>query len=123
MLYFRYAIELKPHTLLATREKVSRQNLPPYKKLIGDLNGAYLRRLNIKHRLANQVLESRLATEMAGMLVRDNKTPVSPKDMDVRLHRAQLRVENDPIEPAAYNIPCCGVIVRSESVFGRGKNN
>jgi toxin YoeB len=30
---------------------------PPYEKLIGDLSGAYSRRINIKHRLVYQVLE------------------------------------------------------------------
>ena len=31
---------------------------PPYEKLLGDLSGAYSRRINIKHRLVYQVLES-----------------------------------------------------------------
>jgi toxin YoeB len=30
---------------------------PPYKKLVGDLEGAYSRRINIKHRLVYQVFE------------------------------------------------------------------
>jgi len=30
---------------------------PPYETLIGDLRGAYSRRINIKHRLVYQVLE------------------------------------------------------------------
>ena len=33
------------------------QNPPPYEKLVGDLAGAYSRRINIKHRLLYQVLE------------------------------------------------------------------
>ena len=33
------------------------QNQPPYEKLIGDLNGAYSRRINIQHRLVYQVLK------------------------------------------------------------------
>lgn len=33
------------------------QNPPPYEKLIGDLNGAYSRRINIQHRLVYQILE------------------------------------------------------------------
>ncbi|MGZ8916569.1 MAG: Txe/YoeB family addiction module toxin, partial [Methylobacter sp.] len=32
------------------------QNPPPYEKLIGDLSGAYSRRINIRHRLIYQVL-------------------------------------------------------------------
>ena len=31
------------------------QRLPPYEKLIGDLSGAYSRRINIQHRLVYQV--------------------------------------------------------------------
>lgn len=34
------------------------QNPPPYEKLIGDLGGAYSRRINIQHRLVYQVLEN-----------------------------------------------------------------
>jgi toxin YoeB len=30
---------------------------PPYEKLIGDLSGAYSRRINIQHRLVYQILE------------------------------------------------------------------
>ena len=32
------------------------QTPPPYEKLIGDLSGAYSRRINIQHRLVYQVL-------------------------------------------------------------------
>lgn len=33
------------------------QHPPPYEKLIGDLSGAYSRRINIQHRLVYQVVE------------------------------------------------------------------
>ena len=33
------------------------QTPPPYEKLVGDLAGAYSRRINIQHRLVYQVLE------------------------------------------------------------------
>ncbi len=33
-------------------------NPPPYEKLVGDLAGAYSRRINIKHRLVYEVLKS-----------------------------------------------------------------
>lgn len=33
------------------------RNLPPYEKLLGDLSGAYSRRINIQHRLICQVLD------------------------------------------------------------------
>lgn len=34
------------------------QSPPPYEKLVGDLAGAYSRRINIQHRLVYEVLES-----------------------------------------------------------------
>ena len=34
------------------------QNPPPYEQLIGDLNGAYSRRINVQHRLVYEVYES-----------------------------------------------------------------
>lgn len=34
------------------------QNPPPYEKLVGDLAGAYSRRINIQHRLVYQVHEA-----------------------------------------------------------------
>ena len=33
------------------------RNSPPYEKLMGDLSGAYSRRINIQHRLIYQILE------------------------------------------------------------------
>ena len=35
------------------------QNPPPYEKLVGDLSGAYSRRINIQHRLVYQVFEEK----------------------------------------------------------------
>lgn len=40
------------------------QNPPPYEKLIGDLSGAYSRRINIQHRLVCQVLEEAKAVKV-----------------------------------------------------------
>jgi toxin YoeB len=34
------------------------QNPPPYEKLVGDLEGAYSRLINIQHRLVYEVIES-----------------------------------------------------------------
>ena len=34
------------------------QNPPPYEKLVGDLAGAYSRRINVQHRLVYEVIES-----------------------------------------------------------------
>jgi Txe/YoeB family toxin of toxin-antitoxin system len=36
------------------------QNPPPYEKLIGDLAGAYSRRINIQHRLIYQVYQQEI---------------------------------------------------------------
>jgi toxin YoeB len=33
------------------------QNTPPYEKIVGDLTGAYSRRINIQHRLIYQILK------------------------------------------------------------------
>ena len=33
------------------------QNPPPYEKLVGDLSGAFSRRINIRHRLIYQALD------------------------------------------------------------------
>jgi toxin YoeB len=45
-------------TLLALLARDPFANPPPYKKLLGDLSGAYSRRINIQHRLVYQVLLS-----------------------------------------------------------------
>jgi len=43
------------------------QNPPPYENLVGDLAGAYSRRINIQHRLVYQVLESERAIKILRM--------------------------------------------------------
>jgi Txe/YoeB family toxin of toxin-antitoxin system len=43
--------------LLDLLRKDPYRNPPPYEKLIGDLSGAYSRRINIQHRLIYQILE------------------------------------------------------------------
>lgn len=43
------------------------QNPPPYEKLIGDLSGAYSRRVNIQHRLVYQVLEQERTVKILRM--------------------------------------------------------
>jgi len=52
------AAGLKPKAqeLLAVLRANPFQNPPPYEKLVGDLAGAYSRRINIQHRLVYQVL-------------------------------------------------------------------
>jgi Txe/YoeB family toxin of toxin-antitoxin system len=51
-------LKAKAQTLLAILAEQPFQNPPPYEKLIGDLSGAYSRRINIQHRLVYQVLET-----------------------------------------------------------------
>ena len=48
-------LKQKTQELLAILEKNPFQNLPPYEKLVGDLAGAYSRRINIQHRLVYEV--------------------------------------------------------------------
>ena len=43
------------------------QNPPPYEKLVGDLAGAYSRRINIQHRLVYEVLESERVVKVLRM--------------------------------------------------------
>ena len=50
---------LKPRAekILSILGKKPLQNPPPYEKLVGDLNGAYSRRINIQHRIVYQIYE------------------------------------------------------------------
>lgn len=50
-------LKAKALTLLKVLRENPFQNPPPYEKLVGDLVGAYSRRINIQHRLVYQVLE------------------------------------------------------------------
>lgn len=43
------------------------QNPPPYEKLVGDLAGAYSRRIDIQHRLVYQVLEEQHVVKVLRM--------------------------------------------------------
>ncbi|CAA9889865.1 Txe/YoeB family addiction module toxin [Candidatus Methylobacter favarea] len=48
-------LKQKAQELLAILEKNPFQNPPPYEKLVGDLTGAYSRRINIQHRLVYEI--------------------------------------------------------------------
>jgi len=50
-------MKLKAQRLLGIIAANPYQTPPPYEKLVGDLAGAYSRRINIQHRLVYQVLE------------------------------------------------------------------
>jgi Txe/YoeB family toxin of toxin-antitoxin system len=43
------------------------QTPPPYEKLVGDLAGAHLRRINIQHRLVYQIIEDKKAIKIVRM--------------------------------------------------------
>ena len=47
----------KAQQLLSVLAENPFQTPPPYEKLVGDLSGAYSRRINIQHRLVYQVVE------------------------------------------------------------------
>lgn len=53
--------------LLAVLEKNPFQNPPPFEKLVGDLTGAYSRRINIHHRLVYQVIKNEKAVKVIRM--------------------------------------------------------
>jgi toxin YoeB len=50
---------LKPQTvrLLEILKEDPYRRPPPYEKLLGDLTGAYSRRINIQHRLVYQIID------------------------------------------------------------------
>lgn len=53
----RTDLKIKAQNLLAIIQYNPYQTPPPYEKLVGDLQGAYSRRINIQHRLVYQILE------------------------------------------------------------------
>jgi Txe/YoeB family toxin of toxin-antitoxin system len=57
----------KTKTLLGILIENPFQNPPAYEKLIGDLAGAYSRRINIQHRLVYQVLEEQRIVKVLRM--------------------------------------------------------
>jgi len=60
---------LRPHAerLLEILKKDPFSNPPPYEKLVGDLEGAYSRRINIQHRLVYQVYPDQKAVKIIRM--------------------------------------------------------
>jgi len=60
---------LKPRAeeLLALIAKDPFQNPPPYEKLVGDLAGAYSRRINIQHRIVYEVFSKERAVRVLRM--------------------------------------------------------
>jgi len=63
----RAGLRPKAETLLKIVEANPFRNPPHYEKLIGDLSGAYSRRINIHHRIVYQVLESEHVVKILAM--------------------------------------------------------
>jgi toxin YoeB len=51
-------LKQKAESLLTLLAKDPFRKPPPFEKLIGDLAGAYSRRINIQHRLVYQIIEA-----------------------------------------------------------------
>ena len=60
-------LRLKAEELLAILAENPFQNPPPYEKLVGDLTGAYSRRINIQHRLVYQIIEEERVVKVIRM--------------------------------------------------------
>ena len=54
----------KAEALLAIIQDNPYQTPPPYEKLVGDLMGAFSRRINIQHRLVYQVLDDKIVVKV-----------------------------------------------------------
>lgn len=57
----------KAKSLLKILSENSFQKPPAYEKLVGDLAGAYSRRINIQHRLVYQVIEEQRVVKVLRM--------------------------------------------------------
>ena len=57
----------KAQALLAVLESDPFQNPPPFEKLVGDLCGAYSRRINIQHRLVYEAFAEQRAVRVLRM--------------------------------------------------------
>ncbi len=53
----RSGLRDKAEDLISILRRNPRQTPPPFEKLVGDLAGAYSRRINIQHRLVYQILD------------------------------------------------------------------
>ena len=60
---------LKPNTqqLLSIIADDPYRNPPPFEKLVGDLTGAFSRRINIQHRLVYQILDEDRVVKVSRM--------------------------------------------------------
>lgn len=60
-------LDRKARSLIELLKENPYQTPPPYEKLQGDLQGAYSRRINIKHRLVYEVLEEEKAVKIISL--------------------------------------------------------
>lgn len=60
-------LKTKAQELLAIIKENPFQNPPPYEKLVGDLAGAYSRRINIQHRLVYEVIQEKNVVKVLRM--------------------------------------------------------
>jgi toxin YoeB len=60
-------LKTKTERLLEIIRNNPYQNPPPYEKLVGDLAGAYSRRINIHHRLVYQIFEANKTVKIIRM--------------------------------------------------------
>ncbi len=62
-------LKQKAKSLLELLEENPYKKMPPYETLIGDLSGAYSRRINIQHRLVYQVYEEERVIKIIRMWI------------------------------------------------------
>ncbi len=60
-------LKSKAKAILEILKKDPFHNPPPFEKLVGDLAGAYSRRINIQHRIVYQVLEEHKTVKVLRM--------------------------------------------------------
>lgn len=60
-------LEKNVENLLSLLRENPYRKVPPYEKLVGDLAGAYSRRINIQHRLVYQVYENERTVKIIRM--------------------------------------------------------
>jgi len=60
-------LKVKAQSLLEILARDPFANPPPYEKLVGDLTGAYSRRINIQHRLVYEVVKAEKTVKVLRM--------------------------------------------------------
>lgn len=60
-------LRTKVQELLDILAEDPRRNPPPFEKLVGDLSGAYSRRINIQHRLVYEILDNERVVKILAM--------------------------------------------------------